>query len=93
MERPGVTPANQKGVTVKKAAPLPNKNLLTNQKPDTMKNKDIIKVIFRKFKDGEIIALFPGLKWNNAGDICSYMHIGQHGGASPLLVYVGLLRI
>ncbi len=52
-----------------------------------MKNKDIIKVIFRKFKDGEIIALFPGLKWNNAGDICSYMHIGQHGGASPLLVY------
>lgn len=51
-----------------------------------MKNKDIIKVVFRKFKDGEIIALFPNLKFDNAGNICSYMHIGQHGGASPLLV-------
>lgn len=40
-------------------------------------------VVFRKFKDdGEIIALFPGIRWNPPGyDIASYMHIGQHGGA------------
>lgn len=49
--------------------------------------KDITKVVFRKFRDGQIIALFPGIAWNAAGDLCSYMHIGQHGPASPLLVY------
>ena len=31
--------------------------------------------------------MFPNLKFDNAGNICSYMHIGQFGGASPLLVY------
>lgn len=37
------------------------------------------KVIFRKFKDGQIIALFP-----NEQDwylVMSYMHIGQHSRA------------
>jgi len=43
------------------------------------------KVIFRKFKNGEIIALFPELK-EGRGLILSYMHIGQHGGASPEIV-------
>lgn len=39
-------------------------------------------VIFRKFKDGDIIALFPGEKWDNhSGLILSYMHVGQHGSA------------
>ena len=38
------------------------------------------KVIFRKFENGEIIALFPENKY---GDTCmSYMHIGQHSNAS-----------
>lgn len=44
---------------------------------------DYTPVIFRKFKDGEVIALFPALAGD--GDIstcCSYMHIGQHGSAS-----------
>ena len=45
--------------------------------------KDIIPVIFRKFKEGDIIALFPSLpadmKYNNC---TSYMHIGQHSAAS-----------
>lgn len=35
------------------------------------------KVIFRKFKDGQIIALFPEYKEKNG--ILSYMAIGQHG--------------
>lgn len=38
------------------------------------------KVIFRKFKDGEIIALLPDEKWND-GLVCSYMHVGQHCSA------------
>lgn len=44
--------------------------------------KDIEKtlVVFREFKDGEIIALFPEIAENNY--LCSsYMNIGQHGAA------------
>lgn len=40
-----------------------------------------LKVIFRKTKDGEIIAFFPEAS-ANFGNILSYMHIGQHGEAS-----------
>lgn len=35
------------------------------------------KIVFRKFKDGEILALFPELSEGGAG-VESYMHIGQH---------------
>lgn len=49
-----------------------------------MKDKEQTKVVFRKFKDGEIIALFPEIV--SGYYIMSYMHIGQHGEASPLLV-------
>lgn len=40
--------------------------------------------IFRKFKNGDIIALFPTELGTNDpyGDCLSYMHIGQHGAAS-----------
>lgn len=48
-------------------------------------NTNKIRVIFRAFKSGEIIALFPDIKQGN-GLILSYMHIGQHGGASPNIV-------
>jgi hypothetical protein len=46
------------------------------------------KVIFRKFKGGEIIALFPAIVGdNNPYATCeSYMHIGQHGSASVDLI-------
>lgn len=44
------------------------------------------KVVFRKFKDGQVVALFPKLIWNNAGDIASYMHVGQHAGANRCIV-------
>jgi len=44
------------------------------------------KVIFRKFKSGELIALFPqecGSHWYN---VSSYQQCGQHGTASMELV-------
>lgn len=45
-------------------------------------------VVFRKFKDdGDIIALFPHVKWSDES-ISSYMHVGQHGGAD----YIGCLK-
>ena len=47
-------------------------------------------VTFRKFTDGDVIALFPKLftGQDNQGNqfILSYMHIGQHGGASDDLI-------
>jgi hypothetical protein len=40
------------------------------------------KVIFRKFKWGEIIALFPEIAGSMDACTCmSYMHEGQHGAA------------
>ena len=40
------------------------------------------KVIFRKFKNGDVIALFPQMAGTNKTWTCSsYMQIGQHGAA------------
>lgn len=40
-------------------------------------------VIFRVFKEGDVIALFPTLPGTNDPTTCqSYQHIGQHGAAS-----------
>jgi hypothetical protein len=48
----------------------------TEQEQDTEETR----VIFRKWKDGQIIALFPEIK--ETGYKCSsYMHLGQHGSA------------
>jgi len=45
------------------------------------------KVIFRMFGDGQVIALFPEIATDTIGYYCqSYMHVGQHGAASPDLV-------
>lgn len=47
-------------------------------------------VIFRKFKDGDIIALFPCEPADLSGLYCqSYMHVGQHSGAS----YFGVCQV
>ena len=44
-------------------------------------------VIFRKFKYGDVIALFPEIASDNIGYNCqSYMHVGQHGAANPNIV-------
>lgn len=43
-------------------------------------NIDITKVIFRKFPDNNIIALFPELPGTNDILTClNYMHLGQYG--------------
>lgn len=40
------------------------------------------KVIFRKYPDGDVIALFPTLAGNGNPYTClSYMHIGQHAAS------------
>lgn len=45
------------------------------------------KVIFRKFKCGDVIALFPQEPATASGWEClSYMHVGQHGSADPFVV-------
>ena len=41
---------------------------------------EITKVIFRKYKDGEVIALMPEEEWSD-GCVTSYLHIGQHAEA------------
>lgn len=39
-----------------------------------------MKVVFRKFKEGDVIALFCGsAKDCNPGNVMSYQRIGQHG--------------
>lgn len=44
------------------------------------------KVVFRKFPEGDVIALFPDYPYSPQGGIWSYQHIGQHGEASPSLI-------
>lgn len=46
-------------------------------------------VIFRRFPDGDVIALFPYLPAEclSAWPCQSYMHIGQHGAADPRIVH------
>ena len=46
-------------------------------------NKEKTKTIFRIFKDGSVIALFPQIAARIDGYHCqSYLHAGQHGAAS-----------
>lgn len=49
------------------------------------KDLDQTVVIFRKYKDGDIIALFPCLKETDYCCTC-YQHIGQHGVADFIIV-------
>lgn len=45
------------------------------------------RVVFRKWKDGDIIALFPDDINPHDGTVTSYMHVGQHGTAD----YAGVI--
>ena len=47
------------------------------------------KVVFRKWKDGEVIALFPDDMNLHDGTVTSYMHVGQHGAAD----YAGVVAV
>lgn len=47
------------------------------------------KVVFRKWKNGDIIVLFPDEPWSRSDySTTSYMHVGQHGAAD----YVGVIE-
>jgi hypothetical protein len=43
-------------------------------------------VLFRKFPEGDLIALFPNDVVTDFGDVNSYQRIGQHGAANPELI-------
>lgn len=46
-------------------------------------NDPAVVVVFRKWPDGDVIALFPTLEFNAGMQQCtSYQHIGQHGPAN-----------
>ena len=43
-----------------------------------------MKTIFRKWEDGDVIAIFPEIPADVRGFACmSYQHIGQHGACDP----------
>lgn len=54
----------------------------TPQKTTTTaeQTEPITKVVFRKFKEGDILALFP-YEHEGRGTVSSYQHIGQHSSA------------
>jgi hypothetical protein len=43
-------------------------------------------VIYRRFPNRELIAIFPDDPWDRTGLLTSYQHIGQHGGCDPDLI-------
>jgi hypothetical protein len=54
------------------------------------KDTEKTKVIFRTFKDGEVIAIFPEECGTNEYWTCaSYVHVGQHGSCDPDAVIQG----
>lgn len=44
------------------------------------------RVIFRKWPEGEILAIFPDME-EGPGVYNSYMHVGQHGAASRSVIW------
>ena len=56
---------------------------------DALKQDEIeTPVIFRRFKEGDVIALFPLECGTSSPYTCgSYQHVGQHGAADPGIVY------
>ena len=45
-----------------------------------------MRVIFRVFPEGDVIALFPNDIADHENNLMSYMRIVQHGAASPDLI-------
>lgn len=48
------------------------------------------KVVFRKFPDGEVIALFYEEEFSHPGNFTSYMHVGQHGQLEEYSILVAM---
>lgn len=54
-----------------------------------MSDNDVIPVLFRKFSDGDVIALFPTVPGDSSPRTCSsFMHVGQHGAAGLDLIQI-----
>lgn len=49
---------------------------------------EITQVIFRKYKEGDVIALFPYIIETHEGSVSCYQHVGQHGSAD----YDGVIK-
>lgn len=47
---------------------------------------ETLPVIFRKWKNGEVIAIFPTLPFDLDRNCTSYMHVSEHGAANYHLV-------
>lgn len=48
------------------------------------------KVVFRRYPDGQVIALFPDIPWSRQqGEVTSYRHFDQHGAAD----YAGVIAV
>ena len=44
------------------------------------------RIVLRRWKDSrQVIAIMPDIEADHRGNVQSYMHIGQHGAASPNL--------
>lgn len=51
---------------------------------DLKQDDEVTPVIFRKWRDGDVIALFPCEPGDPSPATCSsYMRVGQHGAANP----------
>jgi hypothetical protein len=46
-------------------------------------SEELTKVVFKKFPEGDVIAIFPDEVADPHGNLMSYMHVGQHGACSP----------
>jgi hypothetical protein len=53
-----------------------------------MKDKEKTKTVFRIWPNGDVIALFPQIPYDDIhGYLClSYLQVGQHGAANELIV-------
>ncbi len=47
-----------------------------------------LKVVFRKFQDGEVIAMFPTVAFKRTYTILSYMSVGQHADCDPNIIHI-----
>ena len=52
------------------------------------KDKIVLKVVFRKFENSQIIALFPEMTNKRMYRIESYMKIGQHSECDPSIINI-----
>ena len=58
-----------------------NSETMGTMKSNRKSADKMTRAVFRKYPDGQIIALFPDIPWSEDGSVTSYMHVGQNGAA------------